>query len=81
MDATVMGGRQVTSASLRLLNNELRLKNDHLNSSSNEWFFALHYGGDGREYLSDNVFRNEEEGNTVSLKTHGCEKKMMMMKK
>jgi len=62
MDATEMGGEKTTAASLRLLNNILRQQGVLSNSSKNQWAFSLHYGGDGKEFLAENVFRNGEEG-------------------
>lgn len=62
MDGTQMGGETTTAASLRLLNEELDFRGVDINSSLNEWFFILHYGGDDRIFLAENVFRSLEQG-------------------
>lgn len=62
MDATVLANRSITSASVRLLNDSLEWNGIRVNSSANEYSFALFYGKDDKIYLAENVFRNGQPG-------------------
>jgi len=62
MDATVMGGADLTSGSMRFLNDEFKKAVGQVNSRLHEWFFALYDGKDDKHNLEVNIFRNEEEG-------------------
>jgi len=62
MDATVMGGMDLTSGSLRFLNDEFKKENPEVNSRTHEWFFALYEGKDEKLSLEQNIFRNDTPG-------------------
>jgi len=62
VDATVLGGEDLTSGSLRFLNDQFRVEVDKANSRKHEWFFALYEGKDERLSISQNVFLNDQEG-------------------
>lgn len=62
VDSTELAEKQVTAASIRPLHNELALEGISTNSADHTYTFSLYFGPDTREFLQENVLRQDVDG-------------------